>query len=72
MSILVLLRHGQSQWNLENRFTGWEDIELSDKGILYFILEKKIKIIKKQLEKDVFKENYYIKCLNSENNYLPK
>ncbi|MBK4764978.1 MAG: 2,3-diphosphoglycerate-dependent phosphoglycerate mutase [Pantoea sp. Brub] len=29
---LVLLRHGESQWNSENRFTGWEDIELSDKG----------------------------------------
>ena len=29
---LVILRHGQSQWNLENRFTGWEDIDLSPKG----------------------------------------
>jgi 2,3-bisphosphoglycerate-dependent phosphoglycerate mutase len=34
MSKLVLLRHGQSQWNLENRFTGWKDIELSENGIL--------------------------------------
>jgi 2,3-bisphosphoglycerate-dependent phosphoglycerate mutase len=33
MPKLVLLRHGQSQWNLENRFTGWWDIDLSDKGI---------------------------------------
>ena len=32
MSILVLLRHGQSQWNLENRFTGWEDVPLTDLG----------------------------------------
>jgi len=30
---LVLLRHGQSQWNLENRFTGWWDVDLSDLGI---------------------------------------
>lgn len=30
---LVLLRHGQSQWNLENRFTGFHDIDLSDAGI---------------------------------------
>jgi 2,3-bisphosphoglycerate-dependent phosphoglycerate mutase len=30
---LVLLRHGQSQWNLENRFTGWWDVDLSEKGI---------------------------------------
>jgi len=33
MPQLVLLRHGQSQWNLENRFTGWWDVDLSDKGI---------------------------------------
>src|ERR1041385_3609836 len=32
MSILVLVRHGESQWNLENRFTGWVDIPLSEKG----------------------------------------
>ncbi len=33
MSSLVLVRHGQSQWNLENRFTGWVDVPLSDQGI---------------------------------------
>ena len=32
MSTLVLLRHGESQWNLENRFTGWVDVDLSDTG----------------------------------------
>lgn len=32
MSRLVLLRHGQSQWNLENRFTGWEDVPLTERG----------------------------------------
>ena len=32
MSDLILLRHGQSQWNLENRFTGWVDVPLSAKG----------------------------------------
>lgn len=32
MPNLILLRHGQSQWNLENRFTGWEDVELSETG----------------------------------------
>jgi len=32
VSILVLLRHGQSQWNLENRFTGWEDVPLTEQG----------------------------------------
>ena len=34
MPTLVLLRHGQSQWNLENRFTGWWDVDLSEKGIV--------------------------------------
>jgi len=33
MSKLILLRHGQSLWNLENRFTGWRDIPLTEKGI---------------------------------------
>lgn len=32
MKKLVLLRHGESQWNRENRFTGWVDVDLSDKG----------------------------------------
>ena len=30
---LVLIRHGESQWNLENRFTGWKDVDLSSKGM---------------------------------------
>ncbi|MCY7339419.1 MAG: 2,3-diphosphoglycerate-dependent phosphoglycerate mutase [Sphingomonas bacterium] len=33
MPTLVLLRHGQSQWNLENRFTGWWDVDLTERGI---------------------------------------
>ena len=33
MKRLVLLRHGESTWNKENRFTGWTDVELSEKGI---------------------------------------
>ncbi|MBI3112647.1 MAG: 2,3-bisphosphoglycerate-dependent phosphoglycerate mutase [Ignavibacteriales bacterium] len=33
MPNLVLLRHGESQWNLENRFTGWVDVPLSPKGV---------------------------------------
>lgn len=32
MAFLTLLRHGESQWNLENRFTGWVDVDLSPKG----------------------------------------
>jgi len=33
MKKLVLLRHGESQWNKENRFTGWTDVPLNDKGV---------------------------------------
>ena len=33
MSNLILVRHGQSTWNLENRFTGWVDVDLSENGI---------------------------------------
>ncbi|MCP3730076.1 2,3-diphosphoglycerate-dependent phosphoglycerate mutase [Sphingomonas sp. MG17] len=33
MPTLVLIRHGQSAWNLENRFTGWWDVDLTDQGV---------------------------------------
>ena len=33
MHKLVLLRHGESTWNLENRFTGWTDVDLSERGL---------------------------------------
>ncbi|MBS1637410.1 MAG: 2,3-diphosphoglycerate-dependent phosphoglycerate mutase [Bacteroidetes bacterium] len=33
MATLVIFRHGQSAWNLENKFTGWVDVELTEKGI---------------------------------------
>lgn len=33
MHKLVLIRHGESQWNKENRFTGWKDVDLSEKGV---------------------------------------
>lgn len=33
MKRLVLVRHGQSQWNLENRFTGWTDVDLTPQGV---------------------------------------
>ena len=34
MSFLILVRHGQSIWNLEKRFTGWVDVDLTDQGKL--------------------------------------
>lgn len=33
MSILIIFRHGQSVWNLENKFTGWVDVDLTEKGV---------------------------------------
>ena len=48
MKRLVLIRHGQSQWNLENRFTGWTDVNLTPLGI-----EEAIKA-GQQLKKDGF------------------
>jgi 2,3-bisphosphoglycerate-dependent phosphoglycerate mutase len=33
MQKLVLIRHGESIWNKENRFTGWEDVDLSEDGL---------------------------------------
>ena len=33
MKKLILMRHGESTWNLENRFTGWKDVDLTDKGV---------------------------------------
>ena len=50
MSYLILVRHGQSVWNLENRFTGWVDVDLNENGRAQakkageLIKEKKIKI----------------------------
>ena len=33
MKTIVLLRHGESTWNRENRFTGWTDVDLTEKGV---------------------------------------
>ena len=45
MGKLIAIRHGQSTWNAENRFTGWVDVDLSEKGILE--AEKSGKLLKK-------------------------
>ncbi|MFP3019576.1 MAG: 2,3-diphosphoglycerate-dependent phosphoglycerate mutase [Arsenophonus sp.] len=49
---LVLVRHGESEWNKENRFTGWNDVELSDKG------RKEAKEAGKLLKKEGFVFDY--------------
>jgi 2,3-bisphosphoglycerate-dependent phosphoglycerate mutase len=50
MSKLILIRHGQSVWNAENRFTGWVDVDLSEQGILE---AKKSGILIKDLNIDI-------------------
>ncbi|MHB8259682.1 MAG: 2,3-bisphosphoglycerate-dependent phosphoglycerate mutase [Bacteroidia bacterium] len=52
MSQLVIFRHGQSIWNLENKFTGWVDVALSDKGI------EEAKAAGEKLKGIVFNEGY--------------
>ena len=64
MSKLILVRHGQSEWNLENRFTGWVDIDLAPKGKLEackageLIKEQKIKL-------DYFFTSYQKRAINT-------
>ena len=64
MSNLILVRHGQSEWNLENRFTGWVDVDLASKGKLEackageLIKEKKIKF-------DYFFTSYQKRAINT-------
>ena len=64
MSNLILVRHGQSKWNLENRFTGWVDIGLAPKGKLEacksgeFLKEQKLKI-------DYYFSSYQKRAINT-------
>ena len=43
MPKLILCRHGQSEWNAKNLFTGWEDVQLSEQGEMKPSLQVKIK-----------------------------
>ena len=52
MSFLILVRHGQSIWNLEKRFTGWVDVDLTENGKLE--AEKAGLLIKKKILKLIF------------------
>ncbi|WP_303036553.1 2,3-diphosphoglycerate-dependent phosphoglycerate mutase, partial [uncultured Muribaculum sp.] len=64
MPTIILLRHGQSIWNLENRFTGWTDVDLSDLG------RKEAqnageKIIKSGLKPDFFFTSYLKRAIHT-------
>ena len=63
MSELILVRHGQSIWNLQNRFTGWYDVELSDNGLSEAKKAGQL-LLKKNIRID-FAYTSYIKRANS-------
>ena len=65
MSFLILVRHGQSIWNLQNRFTGWVDVELTKKGESE--AEKAGLLIK---EKNIEINHYYSSLQSRANNTL--
>ena len=64
MPHLILVRHGQSEWNLEKRFTGWVDVNLTAKGKLEacksgeYIKEQKLKI-------DYFYSSFQLRAINT-------
>ena len=64
MSHLILIRHGQSQWNLENRFTGWVDVDLTTRGKLEAC--KSGKLIKElKINFDYFFTSYQIRAIDT-------
>ena len=64
MAKLIAIRHGQSTWNAENRFTGWVDIDLSEKGVLE--AEKSGKLLKElNIDFDVCFTSYLKRAINT-------
>ena len=64
MSILILVRHGQSTWNLEKRFTGWVDVNLTKKGKLE--AEKAGSLIKnKEIKIDLYYSSLQLRANNT-------
>ena len=64
MSFLILVRHGQSTWNLEKRFTGWVDVDLTEKGKLE--AEKAGSLIKnKEIKIDLYYSSLQLRANNT-------
>ena len=61
---LILVRHGQSEWNLENRFTGWVDVDLSPKGKLEACKAGEL-LKEKNLKIDYFFSSYQKRAVNT-------
>ena len=64
MSHLFLVRHGQSEWNLENRFTGWVDVDLASKGKLEACKSGEL-IKEEKLNFDYFFTSYQKRAINT-------
>jgi 2,3-bisphosphoglycerate-dependent phosphoglycerate mutase len=63
---IVLVRHGESQWNLENKFCGWHDADLSQKGIEEAKQAGKVKILN-NFYLSICLKNVYLKALKEAN-----
>ena len=64
MGKLIAIRHGQSTWNAENRFTGWVDVDLSEKGIQE--AEKSGKLLKElNINFDICFTSYLKRAINT-------
>ncbi len=64
MSYLILVRHGQSVWNLENRFTGWVDVDLNDNGRAQAKKSGEL-IKKKQINIDLYYSSFQLRAINT-------
>ena len=66
MSYLILVRHGQSVWNLEKKFTGWVDVDLTENGMLE--AKKAGKLIKtKNINIDIYYSSFQLRAKNTLN-----
>ena len=64
MNYLILVRHGQSTWNLENRFTGWVDVDLTKEGKLE--AKKAGQLIKNEkLNIDLYYSSFQLRSKNT-------
>ncbi len=66
---LVLIHHGESEWNKENRFTGWTEVDLSDTGRVEATEAGKV-LKKKGFDFDVCYTSYLKRAINTFNNVL--
>ena len=64
MSYLILVRHGQSIWNLENRFTGWVDVDLNENGVNQAKKAGKL-INEKQINIDLYYTSFQLRAKNT-------